>query len=650
MNSYNITMPPITVTGLAPRTTYSFSVVGYTLRESGLPQEIQTATAAIPKVPGLVVSGTSTTSVRVSWLSIQLPSDGTLTGYTLHYRYLRNTSADVRFGWSRSHTFPPVTTSGDITDLTPNGVHHISVVAEVAISAELHRGDSDASLAVNPFFTSCSPGKLWTPGWDLNHHLQLLLAKAVVSSMSTTYTTTIACKESLSMPGKEPDEERKRKHAGIHHTGHGHESKVLQRLYTSHKPERPELTHVEEGLSLILHGCVVPAAEVCISTRAAPAFKPRFNLERLSNDQKYYFFTKNLFHHNALDRVPNRMMSTHHFQVAGYRVSRPAMPSDLFSSGYGHVVSSRARSIVGWPVPAYNWHIEKLQCFAGNPGQLGRLESLPAQRVTVSCWPPKPHLQGGVSWPVLPQEDDGPPLGSSSSLSPCQTQQPLHISPRMVAIIRALMERCRFSFPTPHTYGGTSSQHRCVGHPGGVALGLACAGFKSSGTYAPHHCPAQSKRRADNNQLKGRPLNCCHNEVISLGELVTPLTHPAPSPVAIHVEVHLLHGQLLQNEQQQLIGVTSVGQVVGKGLWRWHNISSAPSQCVQFSAHSTDPLSFLKSKTPPVGQVFDARLRSSVEVSCSDEEELFNKNVSPKKAVSKQITKRIFFPERFLLT
>ena len=110
--------------------------------------------------------------------------------------------------------------------------------------------------------------------------------------------------------------------------------------------------------------------------------------------------------------------------------------------------------------------------------------------MTVSCWPPKPHLQGGVSWPVLPQEDDGPPLGSSSSLSPCHTQQPLHISPRMVAIIRALMERCRFSFPNPHTYGGTSSQHRCVGHPGGVTLGLACAGFKSSGTYAPHRCPA----------------------------------------------------------------------------------------------------------------------------------------------------------------
>ena len=66
----------------------------------------------------------------------------------------------MRFGWSRSHTFPPVTTSGDITDLTPNGVHHFSVVAEVAISGELHRRDSDASLAVNPFFTSCSPGTI----------------------------------------------------------------------------------------------------------------------------------------------------------------------------------------------------------------------------------------------------------------------------------------------------------------------------------------------------------------------------------------------------------------------------------------------------------------------------------------------------------
>ena len=46
-----------------------------------------------------------------------------------------------------------------------------------------------------------------------------------------------------------------------------------------------------------------------------------------------------------------------------------------------------------------------------------RLESLRAQRVTVSCWPPKPHLQGGASWPVLPQEDHGPPLGSSSHVT-----------------------------------------------------------------------------------------------------------------------------------------------------------------------------------------------------------------------------------------
>ena len=142
------------------------------------------------------------------------------------------------------------------------------------------------------------------------------------------------------------------------------------------------------------------------------------------------------------------------------------------------------------PMPS----LKCVQCFADNPGQLGRLESLLAQQMTVFCRPPKLHLQGGVSWPVLPQEDDGPPLGSSSSLSPCHTQQPLHISPHMVTIIRALMERCRFTFPTPHTYGGTSSQHRCVGHPEGVALGLACAGFKSSGTYAPHRCPAQSKR------------------------------------------------------------------------------------------------------------------------------------------------------------
>ena len=61
-------------------------------------------------------------------------------------------------------------------------------------------------------------------------------------------------------------------------------------------------------------------------------------------------------------------------------------------------------------------------------------------------------------------------------------------------------------------------------------------GFKSSGTYAPHHCPAQSKRRADNNQLKGRPLNCCHNEVISLGELVVRLV--ADLAARVHAHTH----------------------------------------------------------------------------------------------------------------
>ena len=97
-----------------------------------------------------------------------------------------------------------------------------------------------------------------------------------------------------------------------------------------------EFTHVEEGLSLIPHGCVVPVAEGCISTRAATSLQAavvdescrqkerrhhniatsqpvgssntavsetadfindignmvnnsELNLERLSNDQKYYF-------------------------------------------------------------------------------------------------------------------------------------------------------------------------------------------------------------------------------------------------------------------------------------------------------------------------------------------------------------------------
>eukprot|EP00731_Ephydatia_muelleri_P018994 Em0011g1034a len=83
-------------------------------------------------VTGVKVLAINTTSVRVSWLAVQLPPDGILTGYTVYYLSLPNTSKRQSGGYT-NHTFPPTTTDGDINYLNPNGVYQFSVVAQVTI-------------------------------------------------------------------------------------------------------------------------------------------------------------------------------------------------------------------------------------------------------------------------------------------------------------------------------------------------------------------------------------------------------------------------------------------------------------------------------------------------------------------------------------
>ena len=43
--TYNVTQPLVTITGLVPRTTYTFSVIGYTIAGSGAVTQLQTSTA-----------------------------------------------------------------------------------------------------------------------------------------------------------------------------------------------------------------------------------------------------------------------------------------------------------------------------------------------------------------------------------------------------------------------------------------------------------------------------------------------------------------------------------------------------------------------------------------------------------------------------
>ncbi|KAL5479271.1 hypothetical protein EMCRGX_G022770 [Ephydatia muelleri] len=149
VNTYNTTTPLVTITGLVPMTTYTFSVIGYTISGPGTPEQVQTSTAAIPNVTGVVVSAINTATVRVSWLAVPLPPDGILTGYTVYYRSLPNTSKRQSGGYT-SQTFPPTTTSGDITNLNPNDVYQFSVVVMVTIMGQLYSGEVDPSLAVSP--------------------------------------------------------------------------------------------------------------------------------------------------------------------------------------------------------------------------------------------------------------------------------------------------------------------------------------------------------------------------------------------------------------------------------------------------------------------------------------------------------------------
>ena len=92
---------------------------------------------------GVIVSAINTTSIRVSWLAVQLPPDGILTGYTVYYSSIPSSSIS-----EPGQTFSPCTTSGDINNLNPNNVYQFNVVAQVTIMGQLYSGRIDASLAV----------------------------------------------------------------------------------------------------------------------------------------------------------------------------------------------------------------------------------------------------------------------------------------------------------------------------------------------------------------------------------------------------------------------------------------------------------------------------------------------------------------------
>ncbi|KAL5486603.1 hypothetical protein EMCRGX_G019105 [Ephydatia muelleri] len=97
-NTYNTTTLPVVITGLVPRTTYTFSVTSYTITGPGTLQQFQTSTADIQ---------------AVGWVH---------QSHLLSYLHL-----------------------GDINNLNPNGVYQFSVVAQVTIMGQLYSGDIPSS-------------------------------------------------------------------------------------------------------------------------------------------------------------------------------------------------------------------------------------------------------------------------------------------------------------------------------------------------------------------------------------------------------------------------------------------------------------------------------------------------------------------------
>ena len=94
---------------------------------------------SIANVKGVAVSTLNATSVQVTWMAVQFPSDGILIGYTVYYCPLGSLSGLLAL--CSSHSFPPNVTTAIITNLIQNGVYQFGIVADVVIMNLLLQGD-----------------------------------------------------------------------------------------------------------------------------------------------------------------------------------------------------------------------------------------------------------------------------------------------------------------------------------------------------------------------------------------------------------------------------------------------------------------------------------------------------------------------------
>ena len=97
-----------------------------------------------------MVLAINTTSVRMSWLAVQLPSGGIHSVLSFCSQHFKEA-----VGWIHQSHLPSYL--GDINNLNPNGVYQFSMVAQVTIMEQLYSGEMDTSLVNTPTIT---PGKV----------------------------------------------------------------------------------------------------------------------------------------------------------------------------------------------------------------------------------------------------------------------------------------------------------------------------------------------------------------------------------------------------------------------------------------------------------------------------------------------------------
>eukprot|EP00731_Ephydatia_muelleri_P029835 Em0021g358a len=150
-----VTAPFAVVSGLNVSSTYTFNVTAWTVVGAGKPTAVQASTALIPNVTGVSVMPLNATTVQVSWMRIDIPSDGTIVGYNVLYT-LYNTKNKKRQSSGLAQFIQGDVTQGVIGDLKPLQLYQFSVAAVISVAGEIYSGMSPPSGPNSPIYNPAS--------------------------------------------------------------------------------------------------------------------------------------------------------------------------------------------------------------------------------------------------------------------------------------------------------------------------------------------------------------------------------------------------------------------------------------------------------------------------------------------------------------